>query len=447
MTKIQVGVLRPRFEGLFGFYLLWFGQFVSIFASRMTGFAITLWAWDLTGSATALVLVGFTSFIPRAVLSPIAGALVDRWNRKLIIMLSDFASALSTAFLLIMFLTESIQIWHLYAAALFSGVFGAFQYPAYSAVITTMVPKQHYTRANSMRSIIQSASGVGAPLLAGAFIGILGISGIMIIDLVTFFIAIGILVFIFIPPPKVSEAGEASKGTVWKETVYGFKYVRERPSILGMFLLFTVTNIATGFGYPMQTPMILAKTGNDAAILGVVRSVGSAGFLAGGLLMTAWVGPRRKMDGINVSFILWGLIGAFIFGSSWTLPWWLISAFFMAVFNPIINANFMAILQSKVAPDVQGRIFGVDMLVTTITFPFAQLIAGIMVDNVLEPAMTGGTQLARLFGGMVGTGPGAGVGLMILIAGVVSIATGVAGLLIPVVRDIEKLMPDHEGVE
>lgn len=447
MAEKTGAMLRPRFEGLRGFYLLWAGQFVSIFASNMTGFAITLWAWDLTGSATALVLVGFTSFIPRAVLSPVAGALVDRWNRKLIMMLSDFAAALSTAFLLAMFLTDAIQIWHLYAAALFSGIFGSFQYPAYSAVITTMVPKQYYNRANSMRSIIQSASGVGAPLLAGALIGVLQISGIMIIDLVTFFIAIGTLIFIVIPPPQTTAAGEEGKGTIWQETAFGFKYVWARPSLLGMFLLFTVTNIATGFGYPMQTPMVLAKTGNDAAILGIVRAVGSAGFLTGGLLMTVWPGPKRKMDGINLSFILWGLLGTFIFGVGWTLNWWVVGAFFMAVFNPIINANFMTILQSKVAPDVQGRIFGMDMLLTTITFPFAQLLAGVAVDNWLEPAMAGDGALAHLFGGLVGTGAGAGIGLMILIAGLVSIFTGLAGFAIPVVRDIEKLMPDHEGTE
>ncbi len=439
--------MKNRFRGLTGFYLLWFGQFISIFASRMTGFAITLWAWDLTGSATTLVLVGFTSFIPLAILSPIAGTLVDRWNRKLILVLSDAAAAISTVFLLTMFITDQIELWHLYAAGAFSGIFGAFQYPAYSAVVTTMVPKEHYARANSMRSIISSASGIAAPLMAGALIGPLKISGIMIIDLITFIIAIALLFMIFIPQPEISEEGSASKGSIWEETRYGFRYVFKRPSLLAFFLMFTIGNIGAGFGFPMANPMILAKTGNDAAILGLTNSAASVGFLAGSLLMGIWGGPKKKIHGVNWGYILWGLLGTTIFGLGWSIPYWLVGAFFLSIFNPIINANYMAILQSKVAPDLQGRIFGVDMMITTITFPFSQLIAGLLVDNVLEPAMSTQSVLADIFGPLVGTGAGAGFGLMILIGGAISIFTGLIGYLHRGIRNIEQILPDHETAQ
>ncbi len=439
-------MFKNRFEGLKGFYLLWFGQFISIFASRMTGFAITLWAWDITGSATTLVLVGFTSFIPLAILSPIAGTLVDRWNRKLILVLSDAAAAISTAFLLLMFFTEQIELWHLYVAGAFSGIFGAFQYPAYSAVVTTMVPKKHYARANSMRSLISSASGSAAPLMAGSLIGPLKISGIMIIDLITFFIAILLLFVILIPQPEISAEGAKGKGSVWEETIFGFRYVFKRPSLLAFFLMFTIGNIGAGFGFPMMNPMILAKTGNDAAIMGLTNSASSVGFLAGSLLMGIWGGPKKKIHGVNWAYIGWGLLGTSIFALGWSIPIWLVGAFFLGIFNPIINGNYMAILQAKVSPDLQGRIFGVDMLITTITFPFSQLFAGLLVDNVLEPAMSSQSRLADIFGSIVGIGPGAGLGLMIILGGFVSIATGLIGYLNPNIRNIEEILPDHSSV-
>ena len=342
------------------FYILWVGQFLSIFASRMTWFAITLWAWELTGTATALVLVGVAYSLPAAIFSPFAGALIDRWNRKLIIMLSDFSAALSTFILLILFATDSIEIWHLYLAGAFTGIFGSFQYPAYASVITTMVPKEQYSRANSLRSIIDSASGIGAPLLAGVLITFLEISGIMVIDLITFFIALGTILAIKIPQPKESNEGSKGKGSVWSETLQGLKYIRARESLFAIFLLFAFSNIASAFTFPMISPMILAKTGSNSVILGTIRSVSSAGFLVGGLITSIWAGPKKRIHGVNISFILWGLLGAFIFGSGWTMTAWIVGAFFMSVFNPMINSLYIAILQAKIEPDLQGRIFGLE---------------------------------------------------------------------------------------
>jgi len=430
-------------QGMRAFYLLWMGQFVSIFASRMTGFAITLWAWDLTGKATALVLVGVASYLPGAILSPFIGTLVDRWNRKLVLALSDAASALGTFVLLLLFLLDRAQIWHLYAVGIFGGIFGSFQYPAYASVITTMVPKEQYTRANSMRTVIQSASGIGAPLLAGAVIGFISIQGILLIDLVTFFFALGILLLLHIPQPVRSKEGKAGTG-IWQETMAGFKYIFSRESLLSIMLLFTVSNIAAAFSYPMMNPMILAKTGDNAVILGTVRSVSSAGFLAGGLLMSIWGGPKKRIHGVNVSFILEGLLGSFFFGAGWGLPFWLMGAFFLSVFNPIINSCYIAIMQAKIAQDVQGRFFGVENMITTISYPIGQVVAGVLSDQVFEPGLQSGGTLVPLFGEIAGVGTGAGYGMTILLGGVVAILVGVAGYLIRPIREIETILPDIE---
>ncbi|TFH36537.1 MAG: MFS transporter [Anaerolineales bacterium] len=432
-------------SGLSAFYFLGFGQFFSIFTSSMVGFGISLWAWDLTGKATALVLVGVAGYIPRAILSPLAGTLVDRWNRKLVLAISDLSAACGALALLVLFYNDSIQIWHLYVIGAFNGIFGAFQYPAYMAVIPTMVPKEHLPRANSLRTITQSASGVGAPLLAGAVIGWIQIEGILFLDLITFAIAFAILLLVHIPQPRHTAEGQASKGTVWQETLYGFRYLVQRENLLAIFLLFTFSNIATGFGYPLMTPMILAKTGNDAVILGFIRSVGSAGFLAGGLLMSIWGGPKKRIHGVNIGFIIYGLFGALVFGTAWSLPLWLVGAFFMSLPNPVINASYFAILQSKVPPDLQGRIFGLDFLVTTITFPLGQLAAGLLSDHVFEPGFASGGWAAGMLGSLFGSSTGAGIGFAIFIGGILSITVGIAGYVIAKIREIEDRMPDFES--
>ncbi|MEN8171519.1 MAG: MFS transporter [Chloroflexota bacterium] len=434
-------------RGMEQFYILWFGQFVSIFATRMTRFAITLWAWELTGTTTALVLVGVASSIPSIIFSPIAGTLVDRWNRKFVMMLSDFGSAFTTLILLLLFLTENIEMWHLYAAGAIAGVFGSFQYPAYSSVVSSMVSKEQLSRANSMRTVISSASGIGAPLLAGVLIVTIKINGIMLIDLATFLLAFGTLVMLKIPQPKESEAGKEGKGSIWEETIYGLKYIIERKSLAAIFIFFAVSNIAAAFGYPIMSPMILSKTGDNATILGTIQSVGSAGFLIGGLITSFWSGPKKRIHGINFSFILWGLMGAFVFGTGWGMTAWVVGAFFMNIFNPMLNSLYIAILQSKIEPDLQGRIFGLEYTISIVTWPLGQVAAGLLVDNFLEPGLMPGGSLSVAFSSLVGTGPGAGMGLIIVISGFLSILVGIAGYAIKSIRDIETLLPDHDAVE
>jgi DHA3 family macrolide efflux protein-like MFS transporter len=176
-----------------------------------------------------------------------------------------------------------------------------------------------------------------------------------------------------------------------------------------------------------------------------VHSAGSVGFVAGGLLMSTWRGPKRRIHLINISFILWGLIGTFTFGTGWLLSAWLFGAFFMSVFNPIVNSAYIAILQDKVASDMQGRIFGLENLISTVSFPLGQLTAGLFADHVMEPAMAYGGSLVPILEPLVGSGVGTGMGAVIVFAGGVSILTGLAGYLVPSIRRIETLLPDQPG--
>lgn len=430
-------------HGMSAFYVLWIGQLISMFATSMTRFAITLWAWELTGTVTGFVMVGIISYIPGVILSTFAGTLTDRWNRKFVLALSDMGAAISTVILLYLFSTGQAEVWHLYITGALSSAFGSFQYPAYAAVVTTMVPKEKYSRANGMNSVVRSASGIAAPLFAGALLAIIDISTIMVIDLVTFVFALFCLAVVFIPQPEVSKEAQKGKGSLWSETLFGFQYIFKRQSLTAIFLLFMLSNIGNAFCFPMITPMILAKTGDNSVILGMARSAGSVGFLAGGILISAWDGPKKRIYTIIGSFILQAILGGFVLGSAWSLPFLIIGSFFLAAFNPIINSAYIAILQAKIEPDLQGRIFGIENSVSTITFPLGQLVAAWLAENIFEPAMLSNSSLASMLGPLLGTDTGAGIGVVIVIGGGIGLFKALIGYLVKPIRDIETLLPDH----
>ena len=159
---------RPT--GMFGFTLVWLGQIISVLATNMSVFALTIWVFEKTGSATALGLMQVFFITPLLIITPFAGVLVDRHNRKLMMMVSDLTAGLATVSILVLQAFGVLEVWHLYAAAVFQGLGNAFQWPAYSAAISTMIPKEKYGRANGMMSLIEMGPGVLAPMLAGALL-------------------------------------------------------------------------------------------------------------------------------------------------------------------------------------------------------------------------------------------------------------------------------------
>jgi len=435
---------RPsRPAGMLGFSVVWFGQFVSLVGSGMSSFALTIWAWQITGQATALALVGFFSFAPTVLLSPIAGALVDRWNRKLVMILSDLAAGLSTIAILTLLLLDRLEIWHLYVAGAFSGVFGSFQFPAYNAAITTMIPKQHYGRANAMVGMAGSATEVIAPILAGALLVVLGIRGVLVIDIATFVFAILVLLCVVIPQPEETRHGREAHGSVWSESLYGFKYMLEHRSFLALILLILGANITLLIGLTVLPPMVLARTGSDELILGAVQTALGIGGVAGGLIMSLWGGPKRKILGVLVGLAGLSLVGEVVIGLGRSTYLWATGAFFVTFFLALLNTSSGAIWQVKVPPDVQGRVFAVRRMVGALGAPVAMLIAGPLADYVFEPLMTSGGPLAATLGRVVGSGPGAGMSLMFVLGGGIGLILALAGLANRKLRDIDALVPDH----
>lgn len=435
--------VRNQPTGMKAFTVVWFGQVISLLGSAMTQFALTIWAWQITGSATALALVGFFSFGPTVLISPIAGALVDRWNRKLVMMLSDLAAGLSTVAILLLYLGGHLQVWHLYVAGAFSGIFQAFQWPAYSAAISVMIPKTQYARAQGMMSVADSGSGILAPLMAGFLIAVIGIEGIMLIDVATFVFAIGALLIVFIPQPPTTEEGLKGRSSLLQEAGYGFRYILQRPSLLGMQLVFFAGNLMASLGFTLLAPMILARSGNSAAMLGSVESAGAIGGVVGGVLLSVWGGPKRRVHGVLLGHAIAGL-GQMALGLGF--PYWYVGIVLGSLVIPVINGSNQAIWQAKVAPDVQGRVFSVRRLIAQITAPVSMLIAGPLADRVFEPALMPGGKLASAFGWLVGTGPGSGMSLIVLGSGLLVVLVGLLPYGIYVVRNVETMLPDHDAI-
>ncbi len=406
--------------GMFGFTVVWIGQIFSLLGTSMTGFAMTIWAYEKTESATALALVGFFFMAPMLIATPFTGALVDRSSRKLMMMLSDMASGAATIVILILYVTGHLQIWHLYITGAVQGVFQSFQWPAYSAAISTMISKEHYGRANGMLSLAETGSNIFAPILAGALLGLIGIGGILAIDLVTLSIAITALLLVHVPQPKVSVEGRQAQGSLLKEAMYGFRYIFARPPLLALQLTFLSGNFIVGIPYAVMAAMILSNTGNS---------------------------PKRRVHGVLGGWFISSLLGLVVMGLGRDLIAWSVAAFFGSFFIPIINGSNQAIWQAKVPPDLQGKVFSIRRLIAWFVSPAAMLVAGPLADKVLEPAMRLETSpLATSVGWLVGTGPGRGMALMFLVGGLMAAGLMVTGYFIPVLRRAEDLIPDHDTV-
>lgn len=425
------------------FIIVWLGQIVSVLASSMSQFGLSIWMYQQTGSATAMGLMQVAFITPFLILSPIAGVMVDRYNRKLMMMVSDLAAIIATGGVFILFALGRLEFWHLYISAALNGIGNTFQWPAYSAAITTMVPKAQYGRANGLMSLMEAGPGVLAPLLAGALLPLIKLTGILTLDVLTFFFAIGALLIVHVPQPARTAEGEAGRGNLLHEAAYGFRYIFARPSLLGLQMIFFFGNLFFGIAFTVLAPMVLARTGSNTVVFGMVESAAAIGGVVGGVVMSAWGGFRRRVNGVLLGWLI-SAAGLMLVGSGQGLPLWLPAAFLTSLVSPLVNTSNQAIWQAKVAPDVQGRVFSARRLIAWFTNPISPIIGGTMADFVLEPAMRGGTGLATFFGPLVGTGPGAGMGLLMVFCGALCALVPVIGYFIPAIRNAETLLPDHD---
>ncbi|MHB8108319.1 MAG: MFS transporter, partial [Candidatus Cryosericum sp.] len=348
-----------------------------------------------------------------------------------------------TIAILFLYHAGHLAIWHLCVVGVINGIGQAFQFPAYSAAITQMVPKEHYARAGGLMSLAESGSVILAPIFASLLIGIIKVGGILTIDIVTFGFAFGALLLIDVPSP-VREVKQHE--SMWRQMTFGFRYIVSRRPLLYLLTMYAVTNFVVSVGFPLLTPMVLARTGNDAKALAMVQSAAGIGGVLGGLLMGIWGGPRRRilgnLFGNAVNFAILGLTIAL--GRS--PVWWAAGFVVGQCLGGMVNGLSQSIWQVKVPPEYQGRIFASRRLLASIISPVALLISGPLADKVFEPAMASGGWMARVFGRFTGVGPGTGMALIMFIGCMLATLTSLTGFAVPGIRHLEALIPDNDAV-
>ena len=421
------------------FLTIWAGQFVSLIGSGLTGFGIGVWLYQETGSVTLLALNDLFFILPQMLFSPFAGALVDRWDRRTAMIVSDAGAGASTLFLALMLWAGRLEVWYVYLATAANALFGAFQWPAYSAATTLLVPKKHLGRAGGMVQIGEAVSQLVSPALAGTLLALIGLPGIMLIDFATFGFAVFTLLMVRIPRPPASAEGDMAQGSLWREAVFGWKYITARPGLLGLLLFFAVSNFLAGMMYPLLIPMLLDMT--SPAVLGYVASIVGVGMLAGTLVMSAWGGPKRRIVGVLGFEALSGVL-MMVIGFKTLVPVIAVMGFGILFCMPIVNASSQALWQSKVEPDLQGRVFAVRRMIAMSASPLAYLAVGPLADRVFEPLMAAGGPLAGSVGRVIGVGPGRGYSLMFIVMGGLVTLTALVAYAYPRVRLVEVELPD-----
>jgi len=410
----------------------------------MTRFALLIWAWEQAGDATTVALLGFFSYGPFVLVSPFAGFVVDRFDRRKVMVLSDLGAGLITGGLLTLLANETLQIWHLYLAQGLGSALEAFQFPAYTASITMLVPKSQYTRTSSMNSLSESASTVVAPILAGAVLALIKISGVMVIDIVTFLFAVTTLLLVRIPRPPQEVETDAIRPRRFSRLSLGFRYIFARKGLLGLLLIFAGINLIAALTYFAILPvLILARTGSDELALATVQGALGIGGVVGSIVVGVWGVPKRRIHGCLLGAAISFVLGDFLMGIGRSVPVWAVAAFLAAAFIPLISASQQVIWQSKVSPEVQGRVFAAKSMLQMATFPLGYLLAGPLADRLFEPAMASGKPVAEALGWLVGTGPGAGIGLMFVATSIMGMAMSLSGYLFDSIRNVERDLPDH----
>ncbi|MBN1933057.1 MAG: MFS transporter [Anaerolineae bacterium] len=419
------------------FTTVWLGQLFSIVGSGLTGFALGVWVFEQTGSATQYALIGLFNVLPKIVLSPLAGVIADKWDRRLAMIVSDAGAGISTLVLALLLYAGRLEIWHIYALTAISASFSTIQWPAFAAATTLLVPQKDLGRTNGMMQLGQAAAEILSPALAGVLLGVVRLEGVILIDFATFILAVATLGCVRFPQPQ--EMDNAPRVLLKQELAVGWKYIAARQGLLGLLFLSTAINFLWGMVGALITPMILGFTSSEA--LGAIISIAGTGMLIGGLVMSVWGGPKRRINGIlafeflsGVCFMLIGLRPVF----------WLtaVGAFFAHITIAIVSGSNQAIWQCKVAPTVQGRVFATQQTIASAAAPLAYLLAGPLADRLFEPMLAPNGALAGSVGSIIGVGSGRGIGLLFIAMGLAKMTVTTIGYVHSRIRLVEDELPD-----
>jgi MFS transporter, DHA3 family, macrolide efflux protein len=403
------------------FLSVWIGQFVSMLGSKLSEFALAIWAYQQIGSITQVAFLVVLMYLPTILAAPLAGSLVDRWNRRWAMILSDSVAAGCSFIALMLSLSGHLQLWHIYMGVPILAVFSAFQAPAYSAAIAQLVPKHHQGRANGMADLPQGVAAILTPLLATWLIGVIKLNGILLIDCLTFIPALAILLSVRFPHiahrSKDNGAQNNKIRKLLQESISSWNYIKAKASLFKLWIFIILTYFTIGM-FDISFWLLVIKLGS-ATKFGIVVSSAGCGMLVGSAIMSTWGGPKRRILGILNLTILQGLVIILLgLGIKLSLIVASIGVFIYQLADPIIMGSNRAIWQSKVPMELQGRIFSLQLMFQRGALIPAFMIAGLLVDQFFEPFLAKNAFIRESLGRFIGNESGTGICLFLIALGI-----------------------------
>jgi MFS family permease len=426
------------------FFLLWFGQLISLLGSGLTSFSLSLWAYQRSGSTSHLAMIIGSFVVPGIVVAPIAGAFIDRWDRRWVMACGAAGAGLCTAGLAVLFLTGRLELWHICLGVSGISISGAFQWPAYTAATTLLLSKEQFARATGLMQIAQALTMIVCPPLAVMLLPRIHVPGILFVDFLTYCFVIAVLFAVRIPKPASTAAGKEWKGSFLFEVTSGWAYISSRRGLLLLLALGTIIFFASSMTQILIMPLVLGL--GSAKVLATLISVCSGGMLVGGILMATWGGPRHRVRGVAGAGMVVGL--ALILSGLSTSPLLIaVGLFVLAGATPLSLGCSQVVWQIQVPPELQGRVFAVRKMFSDACLPVAAALSALLVDKIFGPLLLPGGGLAQTVGRLAGVGPGRGTGLLLAILGLLTALVSACAVLVRSLRTLETepTVPSPEG--
>jgi predicted MFS family arabinose efflux permease len=396
------------------FYLLQFGQFISQLGSKMTSFGLIMWAYEQTGSVLSTSSLTLCTLLPSTLLSFFAGSFIDSWKKKKVMLVCNVVSTILSLATLMLLFSDRLSIIYLYLINFTFGVVDAFQDPASNVMITLIVPKEYYTKISGFRSLTTTFTTTFAPIIATSLYALLGLKAIVTIDLFSFIFAfIVLLIFVHVPSDVINKPFE--KVAFSSNCRKGIDYIASKKDILHLIIYMAFINFIAAIYSCNFAPMILSRSGDNKLQLGFVSSMVGISGIIGSILVTLTKEPKKRVP-VMINTMLFSFIvcnGMLGIGRNYYI--WSLAVFMGNCLVPFLTANVEYIMRTKIPVEMQGRVFAARNTLQYFTIPLGYIVGGLLTDKLLEPFMNKTSLLQQFLSYIVGSGKGAGSGLIYVI--------------------------------
>lgn len=425
-------------DKMYNFMIFFISQTVSELGTSMTGFATVIWMYSNSGQVMSSSLLAICSTVPYLIVSLLGGVVVDKMNKKKIMLICDSIAAAGSVILLGCYILGYLQLWVLCLVNVINGFMNAFQNPASQVTVTLLVEQKDYARIGGIQSTMGALVGIFQPILATTILNVLGLQWILIVDLCTFVFAFLVLLFVVQIPDEIASDSQLSFSEIWNGLKEGIDFISGNRPILMLLIMYCILEFIGAISFDgMFTPLLLARTNNNETIVGIVSSFMAIGCIVASVILSMMEQPKKKLPIMYFGSYMC-LIGITLFGMGRSLVWWCIVVFIGCFGSPIYHTYQTIIIREKVDASMQGRVFSLQGMLTQALTPLGFLGGGMLADYIFEPLMKKmflGKNIITFF---VGRQNGSGIGLIFVIAGLVGIAALTILKCNPAIKELEQ---------